>query len=51
MQANMEGPGVDVKLKGTMANFFAKVDPKLYRKYVMTERVTYVVYVWLNNIV
>ena len=34
----MEGLDFGMKLEGTMAEIFAKLDTKLYRKYVRTER-------------
>ena len=37
MQADMDGDTVDMKLEGSMADIFAKLDPKLYRKHVSTE--------------
>ena len=37
MQADMDET-VHVKLEGTMAELFARLDPKMYRKYVRTER-------------
>jgi hypothetical protein len=46
MQADMDET-VHVKLEGTMAELFARLDPQLYRKYVRSERGKPVLYVEL----
>jgi hypothetical protein len=46
MQADMDET-VHIKLEGTMAELFARLDPKLYRKYIRTEGGKTVLYVEL----
>ena len=48
MQADMEGEA-DMKLEGTMADMFAKLDPKLYSEHIRTENGKYVLYVRLKK--
>ena len=48
MQADMEDE-VDMKLEGTMADMFAKLDPKLYNEHIRTENGKSVLYVRLKK--
>ena len=45
MQADMEGEIVHMKLEGKMAELLTKLEPKLYRKYVMNKKGITVLYV------
>ena len=38
MQADMEGETVHMKLEGKVSELLAKLDPKLYQKYVTNEK-------------
>ena len=49
MQADMVGDDVNMKIEGKMADLFTKLDPKLYRKYIVDENGKYVLYVRLKK--
>lgn len=49
MQADMEGKVVHMRLHGKMAELIVRLDPKLYRKYVVDENGKMVLYVKLNK--
>jgi len=51
IQADMEVDIVDIKLEGTMAEILTKLDPKLYRKYVITENNKSMLYVRLKRVI
>ena len=48
MQADMEGE-VDMKLEGTMADMFAKLNPELYSEHIRTDHGKSVLYVRLQK--
>ena len=50
MQADMEGEEVNMKLEGKMVDLLAKLDPKLYRKYIIDEGGKQVLYVKLKKL-
>ena len=49
MQADMEGDDVNMKLEGQMVHLLAKLDPTLYRKFVIDEGGKPVLYVQLKK--
>ena len=48
MQEDMEEE-IGMKMEGTMAELFTKLNPKLYKKYMRTEKGKAVLYVWLKK--
>ena len=44
MQANMEGETVHMKMEGKKVDILTKLDPKLYCKYITTDKLRPVLY-------
>ena len=50
IQVDLEGKEVNRKLEGKMVNLLAKLDPKLYRKYIIDKGRKQVLYVKLKKL-
>ena len=49
-QEDMKGETVHMKMEGMMVKILTKIDPKLYRKYIRTEKGKSVLYIELKNV-